>query len=418
MNLPPELLDLILSQLPYHDLIRLARSLYPILSLDDHLWITKATLDFNVAPARFWDPNPMDCLVLQVGESDFPRFRYLQILSRRSVTFGAERFLGLEECVIRAVKIRKTDLTYGQTLVDYFTAQMVDLMPDGLAFCARAIAKGAMINGDFSLFRMVGRTCTLIKPPSLTNTSWVTMFLEYAVEGGNVDIILWSLKELERFLGTQTYNVIIDPHGEIRSLLADHHHYDLFRDPRLVEMIPELTDYSDHFDYNGETQDEFYIDYNRFDLVSDIRQYYGSEELGNNIRSAPLSMIKDYIKAGYGSDWGTLMEEAIEHSDMELAALIKDKMPPDYEIESLDLFSVPDSDLLFDLVEGKVTPDNVIISSPKTRADVLWLIDRRLLGQGVIEELVLEQRTDLIILLDSLLGDGEMKKKVQKYLKK
>lgn len=74
-------------------------------------WIRKAERDYSVSREQFVNPRIIEKTLVPVVETgDQGRRRYLQILTRESISYGSEHFVTLTECLRRSVLVNNPDL--------------------------------------------------------------------------------------------------------------------------------------------------------------------------------------------------------------------------------------------------------------------------------------------------------------------
>ena len=377
--LPSELIEQILSYVDYDPLIVLLRTIDPLFQLDGAFWVEKANVDFNISRTRFWNPNPMDALGLDVKTSNYPRFRYVQLASRKGVVRGSETFLSLEQCIIRAHQPRN------HSLMDYFTDLFLLLPLEGQEYLDRTLLKAAMINGDAELFqRYRGYLPSLSQ--SINETSYfVKLVLRYIATGGNVFIIRAVLDDLRVMLGSKLDSCRV--WIRLRRFIGCRH-LDLYKEPGLEE----LNDYP----APGGDPDLHWALLGRFDLIKDRNHVLTHPNLDDEIIEAPRELVIDYLKVQKPGLPALFIKRAVSEGDWEMGRLAK-KHYSQEGLLGISFHSIGDSDLLFDLDEE---PSIDYVSNP---SELRYALEHGMMTTWIANELIEQGLIDVILLAHQLL---------------
>lgn len=332
-TLPPELVEGTIVNLPYHDLIKHCRTLKLDLCHDDQMWADKAERDFDHPPERFFNPNEIDTILLD-GLASFGRFRYLQLLSRKGVTFGTEMFWDLRECIHRAIKVKQEDPIFGQDLLDYFIDK-VDDVNDGLVYVSEMVFTGSLLAGDYPLFRT---TSAVLESRHFFRSH--QDLITQAAQGGNKRILLAITNYVKKR---------DDPDPErtnylIAVTLLKFGHYDLFLDPDVVGNIDDDTR-QDLLQLQQMLINPDQVDPQR--LIDLVNQYGWSILFNSSIDPYLLLTSQPNVKTDI--KWGSILAAALDQGDARFVPLMNGKYPI-YHHRGI---SIPNTDMFLELVRRR-----------------------------------------------------------------
>ena len=395
MNLPPELLDQILLDADYETVIVLLVN--KLITLDEHFWARKARYDFGVTRSRFYHPNNYDVQLVPRDDQAFNQLRYVQIASRFSVVYGSEAFISLQECLIRAVKIKD------KSLIDYFIARCRELGYDGVEYGQRSLLKGALLNADLELYQ---RLVTYDLLSNLYGYHYIQNCLFNACQGGDIDIIMDVYRRICSTIITRDRSNFNLPY-DLRSSLAQHHQYHLFSDPRIMRLGTD----------SGGDNDEEWLGIDRYDQIKDITIHYGTKYFEAGVEEMPISIVKDAVKAKSSGSWDPFIRRALEDGDRELCDLILERIPRENKVIGLSLCTIVDTDLVDDF-ETQVPGYHFFTDQPDRQALLLDRIKRGSIGKEIVHHLIDYKYTDLILMLDQHLErDHYQRDLIRRYLK-